>query len=242
VFALALTPALLVPALYLLVPESDLWRARRQRLRRGELPARASLAELFARDVRGVFVVTFLLTLFCMANYWFTVSWLPDLMHRAWKLGLAKSGHWTLVFVAGSLAGYLLFALVAERLGRRPAFSLFCGLMAAGTAMLTLFEGAIRELPPLVLLFAFIAGVGTGIWSTFGPLYAETFPTRVRATASGVCMNVSRAFQFAAPLLVVIVGGEDLRGGVGLAALFALAAAAVIWLLPDRTGRNLDFG
>ncbi len=242
VFALALTPALLVPLLFLAVPESDLWRTRRVRVRRGEVPERVALAELLAPDVRRVFLVTFLLTLLCMANYWFTVSWLPDLMHRNWNLGLAKSGQWTLVFVGGSLIGYLLFALVAERIGRRPAFTLFCGVMAAGTAMLTVFENAIRDQRNLVLLFAFVAGVGTGLWSTFGPLYTETFPTRVRATASGICMNVSRAFQFVAPLLVVLVGGENLRGGVALAAVFAVLAAGVIWLLPDDPGRRLEIG
>jgi MFS family permease len=242
VFVLALTPALLVPALFLLIPESDLWRALRERVSRGEAPERVTLRELFAPDVRRSFLAAFLLTLLCMANYWFTVSWLPDFMHRTWDLTLARSGQWTLVFVAGSLCGYLLFALVAERTGRRPAFSLFCAVMAAGTAMLTVFEAAIRDEPALVLLFAFVAGVGTGVWSSFGPLYTELFPTRVRATASGVCMNVSRGIQFLAPLLVVIVGGQDLRSGVALAAVFAAAAGVVIWLLPDRPGRRLEIG
>jgi MFS family permease len=242
VFALALTPALLVPALFLLVPESDLWRAHRERRRRGEALDRARLAELFEPATRRIFLVTFLLTLLCMANYWFTVSWLPDMMHRTWNLTLTRSGHWTLVFVVGSLVGYLAFALVAEHIGRRPAFTLFCALMAAGTAMLTVFEGAIRARRGLVLVFAFAAGVGTGLWSSFGPLYTEIFPTHVRATASGICMNVSRAFQFVAPLLVVLVGGGDLRAGVALAALFGLGAGGVIWLLPDRPGRRLEIG
>jgi len=242
VFAIALVPALLVPALFLFVPESDLWCARRERVRRGEALDRVTLAELFAPEIRRVFLVTFLLTVLCMANYWFTVSWLPDLMHRTWQLSLAKSGQWTLVFVGGSLIGYVLFATVAERIGRRSAFTAFCGIMATGTAMLTVFEGAIRGQRNLVLLFAFVAGVGTGLWSSFGPLYTETFPTRVRATASGICMNVSRAIQFVAPLLVVLVGGQDLRGGVALAALFAVGAAAAIWFLPDRPGRRLEIG
>jgi hypothetical protein len=107
--------------------------------------------------------------------------------------------------------------------------------------MLTMFTEAVRGHPERALLFAYAAGVGTGTWSSFGPLYAEIFPTRVRATASGVCMNVTRGVQFLAPLLVVAVGGERLAGGVALAALFAVAAGAWIWMLPETRGRELEF-
>jgi hypothetical protein len=55
-------------------------------------------------------------------------------------------------------------------------------------------------------------------------------------------MNVSRAFQFVAPLIVLRVGGGDLGGGVALAAVFALGAGVVIWFLPDRPGRRLEIG
>lgn len=239
VFVGTLAPVLLLPAVFHLVPESDIWSARREQARRAALRERPKLAELFAPGVRGIFLPVFLLTLLTMANYWFTVSWLPDFMSRTWGLTLARSGHWTLVFVSGSLAGYLLFSLVADRIGRRPAFSLFCGIMAAGTAMLTVFEAAIRGRPALVLLFAFTAGVGSGVWAAFGPLYTEVFPTRIRATAAGVCMNVSRGMQFVAPLLVLRVGGERLLDGVALAALFAAGAGGSIWLLPDSTGRRI---
>jgi len=42
------------------------------------------------------------------------------------------------------------------------------------------------------------------------PLLYRTLPHRVRNTAGGVCMNVSRGIQFVAPLLVVAVGGQTL--------------------------------
>ena len=71
------------------------------------------------------------------------------------------------------------------------------------------------------------------------PLYTELFPTAVRNTAGGVCMNGSRAAQFAAPWLVVTVGGSGLGNGIALAAAFALAAGAWVWLLPETRGRAL---
>lgn len=239
VFVSALLPVLLIPVVLRWIPESDLWLALRERVRRGELHVRASLVDLFAPDVRRIFGIAFLLTLLCQANYWFTVTWLPELMRRNWDLTLTKTGLWTLVFAGGSLAGYLLFNAAAARIGRRPAFSLFCLIMATGTAMLTVFEGAIRGRPELALVFAGAAGVGTGIWSSFGPLYTEIFPTRVRTTAGGICMNVSRGLNLLAPPVVVAVGGRSLLLGVALAAVFAAGAAATIWLLPETRGRKL---
>src|SRR5204862_4575916 len=93
--------------------------------------------------------------------------------------------------------------------------------------------------PPVILTFIFIAGVGTGTWSGFGPLYTELFPTAVRNTAAGVCMNVTRGIQVLAPLVVVAVGGKALGRGVALAAAFALAAAAWVWLLPETRAREV---
>ncbi len=238
-FWLASAPAVLAPLAAWLVPESGVWRAWRARIVRGEAPDRAKLAELFALDVRGWFGLAFVLTLFNMASYWFTASWLPEYLGRQWHLTIQKSGAWTLTFVAGSLIGYVLYGLCSDRWGRRRSFSAFSVVMALGLLMITLFQATLRDRPEGILLFVFVAGVGTGTWSNYGPLYAELFPTRVRNTASGTCMNVSRGVQFLAPLMVVAVGGQALLQGIALAAGFAVLAAGWVWLLPETRGRDL---
>ncbi len=239
-FLIAAAPVLLVPFVFALVPESDVWLEHRAAIARGERPDRAQLAELLSRGVRGVFAIAFVLTLFNMASYWFTTSWLPEYLGRQWHLSIQRSGAWTLVFVAGSLAGYVLYGLSSDRWGRRRSFSAFSAVMALGLAMITLFQGAIRDRPEIILAFIFIAGLGTGTWSNYGPLYAELFPTRVRNTASGTCMNVARGIQFLAPLLVVAAGGSSLTGGVALASGFALAAGAWVWLLPETRAQEIS--
>jgi MFS family permease len=238
-FLLAAAPALYSPFVLSLVPESPVWLDHRSRIAAGERPDRAPLGELFAPDVRAAFAIAFVLTIFNMASYWFTTSWLPEYLGRQWHLTIQRSGAWTMVFVAGSLAGYVLYGLSSDRWGRRRSFSAFSAVMAIGLGMITVFQGAIRGQPAIILAFIFIAGVGTGTWSNYGPLYAELFPTRVRNTASGICMNVARGIQFAAPLLVVAVGGASLLGGVALAAGFALAAGAWVWLLPETRARSI---
>jgi MFS family permease len=236
-FFIAAVPLVTVPLLFAFVPESDLWREHRAAVGRGERPSRAPLAELFAAGVRGAFGLAFVLTTLNMANYWLATSWLPEYLGRQWHLTIQKSGGWTLAFVAGSLCGYVLYGLCSDGFGRRRSFTAFSLVMAVGLAMITVFEHSIRDHPATILLFIFVAGLGTGTWSNFGPLYAELFPIRLRNTASGICMNVARGVQFVAPLAVVAIGGRSLTGGVALAAGCALAAGAWVWLLPETRAR-----
>ena len=87
----------------------------------------------------------------------------------------------------------------------------------------------------------FVAGVGTGTWSCYGPYFSELFPTRVRGAAMSVIMNVTRGVQFVAPLVIAAVAGQwGLAGGIALAAAFAALAGAWVWTLPETAGVKLE--
>jgi|GEM_PF-6829160 len=214
--------------LLLLVPESEAWRKTRQHRQR-----RDPLLNLLRADVLPTFAAAFVVTLCAMANYWCTVTWLPEYMKKTWQLSVPGSIGWFLCFGCGSLLGYLLFSWTTARIGRRGAFSLFSLLMAAGAGALLFGQDLVRDQEGFVLVFATTAGIGTGLWSCFGPLYTDLFPTHLRNSAGGVLMNGTRAICLLAPLLPPLFGG-DLGAGVGLGCLFGLLAAGTIWLLPAR--------
>src|SRR5262249_6301940 len=155
----------------------------------------------FSAAVRRPFVLAFVLTLLNITNYWIAFSWLPEYLGRQWHLRIQTTGAWTLVFVLGSLIGYLANGLFSDRFGRRISFTLCSAVMGIGLLAFTVAQGVIHSRPEVILVFIFVAGLGTGTWSSYGPLFAELFPPRVRNTASGICMNVSRGMQFVAPLL-----------------------------------------
>jgi len=231
VFALSTLPVLLLVGLRA-VPESDIWRAH---------PRRTSIARhLLGRGTRGHFGRCFVLTILNMSNYWFTVTWLPRYLQEERGLSLARSGASTLAFVAGSLLGYLSFGLASDRWGRRGSFTFYCVLMAFGLLMFTVLWPLVAGTPQLVLLFMVVAGVGTGTWSSYGPMFSEIFPTRVRGTAMSVIMNATRGVQFLAPVVIAAVAPRwGMAGGIGLAAGFALLAAGWIWTLPETRGRHI---
>jgi MFS family permease len=233
-FALGALPALLL-LLLPLVPESDVWHAAGRGHGLG-----AMARTLVAPPVGSLFVRCFVLTTLAISNYYFMITWLPRYLQVERGLSLARSGWATLAFVAGALLGYPAFGFAADVRGRRIAFTVFSLLTAGSLLMFTVFYPLIAGEPRLVLVFLFVAGVGTGIWSLFGPMMSELFPTRVRGSAMSIVMNTTRGVQLLAPVAIAAVAPVwGMSGGIALAAGFAVLAAAFVWTLPETRGRAI---
>ena len=232
-------PALLVALVRRGMPESDLWEA--QGRREGRASWRHSLARLAAPGFRRITLCALVLAVLNMSAYWYTYVWFPGYLQQERGMSVAKSGLWVLVIVAGELVGYATFGAVSDRIGRRPAFTLYSFFMAAGLALITLFWDRIAASPVILLSSMAILGVGTGTWSNFGPFFSELFPTAIRNAAMGSALNLARGVQFFTPLIITRVAqaGYGLSGGISLACLFSLLAGLWIWTLPETRGRDL---
>jgi MFS family permease len=153
---------------------------------------------------------------------------------------MARSGIWMLVTQAGGLIGYLTFGVVADRVGRRKAYTTYSVVWALGLLAVTWFWTGIAEWPWLTLCCMFLVGIGTGNFSGYGPIFTELFPTRVRNTAMGSAFNLARGVQFLTPLVISQVAGRyGLGGGISLAAFFALWTGAWVWTLPETRGTRI---
>ncbi|HJQ82906.1 MAG TPA: MFS transporter [Candidatus Binatia bacterium] len=232
-FVLSACPALLVTAIRRGLPESDLWL----RQRAPTPPVRA----LLTPRLRRLAALAFGLTVLNMSSYWFTYVWLPTYLTAERGLTVAASGLRILVVVCGELLGYASFGLVSDRFGRKPAFTAYATIMAAGLLSITLLWRRIEACPPLLLVCLWLVGFGTGTWSNFGPMFGELFPTALRTTAVGTIFNAARGVQLVTPLAVAVIARRwGLEGGIALAAGFALAAAGWVWLLPETRGRRIE--
>ena len=243
-FFLSVLPALLVVYIRKRLPESDVWLARN---RTAEQPAAGAVranAEkfllLFTKEHRRLFLQALVLAVFDMSAYWFTYSWLPGYLHEQRQFSLVKSAVWMLVTQAGGLCGYLSFGFAADRYGRRPAYSAYAVLRALGLVMITLMWDTIVVSPSIILSCMFLVGFGTGMFSGYGPLFAELFPTDIRNTAMGSAFNLARGIQFFTPVLIAVIARRyGLGGGISVAALFALLTGAWIWVFPETKGRSI---
>ncbi|HUL42845.1 MAG TPA: MFS transporter [Bacteroidota bacterium] len=242
-FFISVLPALLVVFIRLRLPESDVWLLRNRTVSADGFKddgRENSVALLFSSAHRGVFLQTLVLAIFNMSAYWFTYSWLPGYLHEQRQFPLAKSAVWMLVTQAGGLLGYITFGFAADRFGRRPAYTVYSILMGIGLIMITLFWEVVVVTPWVILSFMFLVGFGTGMFSGFGPLTAELFPTAMRNTAMGSAFNLARGIQFFTPVLIAIIAKHyGLSGGISLAALFAFLTAAWIWTFPETRGKEL---
>ena len=245
-FFLSILPALLVVFIRKKLPESDVWSERKRLTLEGKLETiasegRSKFIQLFSPAHRTMFIKSLILATFDMSAYWFTYSWLPGYLHQQRQFTMTKSAAWMLVTQAGGLLGYLTFGIIADKLGRRPAYSIYSFIMAVGLFMITLMWDVVVVYPSLALVFMFLVGFGTGMFSGYGPLFAELFPTSIRNTAMGSAFNLARGVQFFTPVIIALIAEQyGLGGGISLAALFALLTGAWIWVFPETRGRKLE--
>jgi MFS family permease len=236
-FVVGTFPAVVAYFLRRTIDEPRIWRGERERART------TPFSEIFAaRFLRQTLLASAVASAVLVA-YWGVFTWLPSFLATPVEKGgagltLTRSAAWLIAVQIGAFAGYLSFGWIADRVGRRTAFTLF--MVAAAT---TIPVYAFAATSPAVLLFIgpLVGFFGHGYFSIFGALLAELYPTSIRATAQGFCYNVGRLASAAAPFAI---GFAADRSGMSMAlalnALFFGVAGVLIWFLPETKGRELS--
>lgn len=251
-FLLGIAPALLTLWVRRSVDEPEIWlrrsggtgAANRARGAHVDLP-RAERPDVMAIVRPPLLRFTLAASLLCavvLFAYWGLFTWIPTFLASPVEkggagLGMVRSSLYIVPMQIGAFLGYFLFGVAADRIGRRPAFLVFV-LGAAG--LVPLYGLFARSPLSLLMLGPCIGFFGHGYFSLFGAMLAELFPSAVRATAQGLCYNSGRAISALAPFAI---GAAADRWGYGsalaLTASFFLAAAGLIFLLPETRGREL---
>ncbi|HEX9459768.1 MAG TPA: MFS transporter [Thermoanaerobaculia bacterium] len=216
------------------VEEPTVWRDR---------PREASRwTEMFAPPFLRRTVIATLLSSSVLVAYWGVTSWLPAFLATPIAKGgagltVTTSAKWLIALQVGALFGYISFGWIADRIGRRPAFTFF---MIAATLLVPLFAFYARTPMLLLTLGPLLGFFAHGYFSLFGAMLAELFPTRIRAGAQGFCYNGGRLASAAAPLLI---GRASQTYSFALvitcAALFFALGGILVWLLPETKGAEL---
>jgi MFS family permease len=135
----------------------------------------------------------------------------------------------------GGATGGAVLGLLSLRFGLKPLTMI---VLALSTLMLAVFGLGQANLAQLSLVCA-ITGFFTnaGVVGLYG-IFAQAFPTHVRATGTGFAVGVGRAGSWMAP----IIAGLLFRAGYGLEFVAiamgagSLVAALSLWLLPFNRG------
>jgi MFS family permease len=239
-FLAGTAPALLAFWVRRRVPEPEIWvtqRTRRAAVGTGRLRA------LLRPPLRSRVAVASCLTAVLLFAYWGLFTWIPTYLSGPLEkggagLGLSRSWGFIAPMQIGAFCGYVSFGVVADRIGRRPAFLLF--VLGAAT-LVPLYGLGGRSGTLLFALGPLVGFFGHGYFSLFGAMLAELFPSSLRATAQGLCYNAGRAVGALAPFAI---GAASDRLGYGpalaLTSAFYLAGAVLIGRLPETRGAELS--
>lgn len=237
-FLIGAAPALLLAAARPLLRETAAFRSARRDRPLGQ-PLAAVFAPPWRRRLYVLGAVNFLekIPTAAAAGWW--TFYAERERHLSTGLVALDLG---VAYGVGTL-GYYVCGRAIDRFGRRPVVGGFLAIgCVAGAALFQVGNEAATFVLLLVAVF-FGLGVGPGL----SALSAESFPTELRAQASGVVGNVfANAGELTGPALVGALAGPLGHGfGVGdavsLLTLLGLPALGVLaWAVSETRGAMLD--
>jgi len=254
----AIATTLLIPVVFFFVPESVQWLTQRRpagaldrvnkTLRRMghdavlALPVLAPTArKLSIGDVfrPGLVHITVLVTLayfFHITTFYFIMKWVPKIVTDFGFQASSAAGVLVWANVGGMIGGAVLGALTQKFALK----ALTIGSMLVATVMVSLFGITPHDLTMLSAVCAaagfFVNGAIVGMYA----LFAQAFPTHVRAFGTGCAVGLGRGGSFVAP----IIAGYLFEAGFGLSTVAVTMAlgstmAAIVLLLLKIGSENL---
>jgi benzoate transport len=226
----AIATSVLIPVVFVFIPESVQWLTQKRpagalesvnkTLRRfghgaiASLPAlaptarRLSIADIFKPGLVHITILVTLAYFFHITTFYFIIKWTPNIVANFGFPPSSAAG--VLVWAnVGGLFGGLVFAALTQKFALRP---LTIASMLIATAMVSLFGITPHDLTKLSMVCAvaefFINGAIVGMYA----LFAQAFPTHVRAFGSGFAIGLGRGGSFLAPILA----GYLFQAGYGL--------------------------
>lgn len=165
-------------------------------------------------------------------TFYFLLKWIPKIVA---DMGYDASSAAEVLVLAnvGGACGSILLGLLTAKI---RLIWLAIGAMILSTGFVTLFgqgQGDLAQLSAIAAITGFCTNAG--VVALYG-LIAQTFPTRVRATATGFIIGVGRGGSAAAPAVagLLFAIGYGLSSVALLMGLGSLVAALALFVLRQK--------
>jgi MFS family permease len=241
VMLVAAAPVVLGLIVLAFVPESPSWLAKRGMVVASKSPS--LVGELFRPPLLRCTVIGILLGAIPLMGNWGASNWLVPWANQVQDSSSTQHlSAWTQWMKSGGGAvGSLFGGWWASLCGRRAAYFLI-SLTALGTS--SYIFHALTPLEESFLAWVFIQGFFGTIYFGWLPLYLpELFPTRVRATGTGIAFNWGRVATAVGVLmggqLMLTFNGDYARVGQITCLVYGLGMVVILFA-PDTAGKPLE--
>jgi benzoate transport len=251
----ATVTAILIPLVFVFVPESVHWLARKQpagaldkvnrALRRlGYAPVAAlpeiapdvrqrAFADIFAaRQIAGTVIVTLAYFLH-ITTFYFIVKWVPKIVVDLGFAASTAAGVLVWTNVGGAIGGAVL-GLLTQRFSVK---TLTIGVLLASTVVVAAFGRTPADLQRLSIVCGLCGFfINAGIVGLYA-IIAQVFPTHIRASGTGFTIGVGRGGSVFAPIIAgfLFAGGYALPTVALLLGLGSFFAGGVLLFLALET-------
>jgi MFS family permease len=239
-FFIGILPALLICYIRSKVKEPEIWKDNVAK-KRASRPTGFTFWAIFKPAMLRFTIFGSLMILATSPAYWGLFTWIPSFLASSPAQGgagltIVKSMTWIMAMQVGAWLGYVTFGTIADRLGRKPAFSIYLVV----TGILVPIYGQLRS-PVLLFVFAPLLGFfGSGYFAGFGAFISEMFPTAIRATAQGFIYNSGRLASSLAPIIIGYAAGLwGFGSALAIISIFCLAGLVALQFLPETKGTVL---
>lgn len=173
-----------------------------------------------------------------IATFYFILKWVPKIVVDMGYAPSAAAGVLVWANVGGATGGAAL-GLLATRMSLRP---LIIFALAGSVVMVSWFGRGQANLAQLSLVVASAGFFGNAAVVGLYAVFAQAFPTRVRATGTGFAIGVGRGGAAVSPVVagLLFTAGFSLQAVALVMAMGAAIAAIAILLLPAPTARAGD--
>jgi cyanate permease len=193
---------------------------------------KGATSDLFSPALIATTVLVTLAYFTHIATFYFILKWVPKIVVDMGFEASSAAGVLVWANVGGAIGGGLLGLLTR----RFPVRFLTIGVLLVSFVMVSVFGSGHTTLTGLALVAAtagFFTNAGVvGLYAIF----AEAFPTHVRASGTGFAIGVGRGGASLSPIIAgfLFEGGFGLQGVAILMASGSLIAAAALFFLKTR--------
>ena len=149
----------------------------------------------------------------------------------------------SLLFNFGAFFGIYVFAILTDRIGRRPTFTIAFLAALASTVNAFLLMDSLTDIVWMVPLMGFCQ---LSLFGGYAIYFPELFPTRLRSTSVSFCYNIGRLVAALGPYALglltskVFAGfAEPMRYAGATMSLIFLVGIVIIWFMPETKGQPL---